>query len=620
MLLSPRDKIRSLLVEAVSAASKANTINLIGGLSALAPGPSAQTFSVERPKQADHGDFATNVALLLAKGAGKSPRALADLLLVHLPVGGSSPIAEASVAGPGFINLRFTPAFWQAHLAEILAAGESWGRGPARPTPKILLEYLSANPTGPMHFAHGRHAAVGDSLARLLRFGGYRVATEFYVNDAGNQVHTLSLSVWARYMEAAHAADPAIGAVVFPENGYKGDYIREFGRDLLARDGTRYVGAAPPADLEPIKQFAIDRCLGMIRATLDRFDVTFDSWQSERALHESGDVRATLAALDAAGFIDRHDDAVWLKTTALWGDEKDRVVVKSDGLPTYLLADIAYHRRKIAAGNDELCDIWGADHHGHIAKMRAALKAFGHDPEVLRVILIQMVSLLREGKPVAMGKREGEFVTLDAVVTEVGRDATRFFYLMRRHDTPLEFDLELAKRQSMDNPVYYVQYAHARCRAILRRATELAAPHAPLNPELATLLALPEEIAILKRLVDFPDFVADAAAAREPHRLTTFLMDLAGEFQSYYTRLQKVYGDTILPQERHRSEEGDWRANWDWRKTAARLHWVEAVSQVMRNGLGLLGVAAPEVMAKADSKTDQTTDETTQNLTKEDES
>jgi arginyl-tRNA synthetase len=246
--------------------------------------------------------------------------------------------------------------------------------------------------------------------------------------------------------------------------------------------------------------------------------------------------------------------------------------------------------------------------------MRASLKAFGQDPEALRVILIQMVSLLREGKPIAMGKREGEFITLDEVISEVGRDATRFFYLMRRHDTPLEFDLELAKRQSMDNPVYYVQYAYARCRAILRRAAELETPPAALDPDLTALLRLPEEIGILRRLVDFPDFVADAAAAHEPHRLTTFLMDLAGEFQSYYTRLQKVYGDTILPQERHRSAEGDWRARWDWRKTAARLHWVQAISQVMHNGLGILGVSAPESMARVENPA-----ASRDNLTKEDE-
>ena len=551
---------------------------------------------IERAKRPEHGDFASNVALTLAKKLGQTPRALAEAIVAKLQLGSGSPLAEATVAGPGFINLRLAPSFWQGTLTGILAAGENWGRSPARNAPKILIEYLSANPTGPMHVAHGRHAAVGDALARVLRFAGYPVTTEFYVNDAGNQVQMLALSVWARYMETARAADAGVPAAPFPENGYKGAYVREFGRELYERDGTRWVAATPPADITPIKQFAIDRALEMIRATLARFDVDFDVWQSERALHEAGEVAQTLTALDGAGFIDRHDDAVWLKTTALWGDDKDRVVVKSDGLPTYLLADIAYHRKKIARGFDELIDIWGADHHGHIARMQAALKAFGQDPALLRVILIQMVSLLRDGAPVAMGKREGEFVTLDEVIEEVGKDATRFFYLMRRHDTPLEFDLELAKRQSMDNPVYYVQYGHARCAAIRRRAAALEAPRPPLTPELAAELTLPEEISILRRLAEFPDFVADAAAAREPQRLTTFASELAGEFQSYYTRLQKVHDDTILPQERHRT--GDWRARWNWNKTAARLYWVDGVALVMRGALALLGVSAPEVMAK----------------------
>ena len=589
---SARETVREILAKAVG------ELVAEGVVGAVAP----EAISVERAKRAEHGDFASNIALALAKPAGKAPRVVAEAIVARLPRGGSSPIVEASVAGPGFINVRLAPVFWQETLAEILAAGDDWGRAPTRTAPKILLEYLSANPTGPMHVAHGRHAAVGDALARLLRFAGYPVTSEFYVNDAGNQVHMLAQSVWARYMETARAADPAVPTVPFPENGYKGDYVRDFGRTLFARDGARWVGTAPPSDIEPIRSFAIAESLGIIRATLERFDVAFDVWQSERALHEAGDVAETLAALDAKGFIDRHDDAVWLKTTALWGDDKDRVVVKSDGLPTYLLADIAYHRKKLARGFDELCDIWGADHHGHIARMQAALKAFGEDPARLRVILIQIVSLLRDGKPVAMGKREGEFVTLDEVVSEVGRDATRYFYLMRRHDTPLEFDLELAKRQSLDNPVYYVQYGHARCAAIRRRAVEMDAPQRPpLSPELAAELALPEELAILRRLAEFPDFVADAAAAREPHRLTTYVADLAGEFQSYYTQLQKVHDDTILPQERHRT--GDWQATWDWRKTAARLYWIDAIAQVMRNALGLLGVSAPESMPRPPTTT-----------------
>ncbi len=597
---SPRETVRTLLAEAVA------KLAAEGGFSAPAQ------VSIERTKRPEHGDFASNVAMTLTKAAGKPPRAVAEAILARLSVGPGALLAEATIAGPGFINLRLAPSFWQGTLAAILAAGDDWGRGPARATPKILLEYLSANPTGPMHVAHGRHAAVGDALARLLRFAGYPVTCEFYVNDAGNQVHMLSLSVWARYMEIARDSDPSVPAAPFPENGYKGAYIRDFGRALFERDGAKWVGEAPPADIEPVKNFAIERALGMIRATLTAFDVTFDVWQSERALHQAGDVAETLAALDKAGFIDRHDDAVWLKTTALWNDDKDRVVMKSDGLPTYLLADIAYHRKKLARGFDELCDIWGADHHGHIARMHAALKAFGFDPAVLQVLLIQMVSLLRDGKPVAMGKREGEFVTLDEVIAEVGRDATRFFYLMRRHDTPLDFDLEVAKRQSMDNPVYYVQYGHARCAAIRRRAVELEAPRPPLTPELASLLTLPEELTLLRKLAEFPDFVADAAAAREPQRVTTYLAELTGEFQSYYTRLQKVHGDTILPQERHRT--GDWRATWNWQKTAARLYWVDAIGQVTRNALRLLGVGAPDQMARAADET--TTEETT---TKEDE-
>jgi arginyl-tRNA synthetase len=411
----------------------------------------------------------------------------------------------------------------------------------------------------------------------------------------------LALSVWARYMDAARGEDwtnVVVPEVAFPENGYKGGYIRELGRELLEREGGRFVGPEAPEDMEPIKQFAIARCLDMIKSTLTKFDVHFDVWQSERALHDSGDVSGTLTVLEEGGYISRKDNAVFLKTTELWGDDKDRVVMKSDGLPTYLLADIAYHRKKIDRGFDELCDIWGADHHGHVPRMKAALKALGHDPERLSVLLIQMVSLLRDGKPVAMGKREGEFITLEEVIDEIGRDATRFFYLMRRHDTPLEFDLELAKRQSMDNPVYYAQYAHARCASLLRRAAELGAPSMPMSAELFSKLALPEEIALLRRLSDFPDFVSDAAAAREPHRLVAFIADLAGEFQSYYTRLQKVHGDTILPQERQRV--GNWRETWDWQKTAARLHWVEAIRRVLETALGLLGVSAPSAMKRSD--------------------
>jgi arginyl-tRNA synthetase len=596
MTSSVRSTVRALLQTAVDQVKRE-------GLLAAVP----ESVPVERTKRPEHGDYATNVALALAKSAGKQPRVLAEIIVEHLRSAGGADLSEASVAGPGFINLRLSDAFWQRRLLDILAAEGRWGQGAPKASPRVLVEYLSANPTGPLHFAHGRHAAVGDSLTRLLRFAGYDVLREFYLNDSGNQVAMLARSVWARYMEIAKGEDwtgVIVPEVAFPENGYRGEYIRELGRELLEREAGRFVGAEPPADMEPIKQFAIGRCVDMIRNTLTKFDVTFDVWQSERALHESGEVSNTLAVLEQAGFIDRRDNAVWLKTTVLWGDDKDRVVMKSDGLPTYLLADIAYHRKKIERGFDELCDIWGADHHGHVPRMQAALKALGHDPNRLSVLLIQMVSLLRDGKPVAMGKREGEFITLDEVIDEIGRDATRFFYLMRRHDTPLEFDLELAKRQSMDNPVYYAQYAHARCASLLRRAAELEAPRLPPSAELFARLNLPEEIALLRRLSDFPDFVDDAAAAREPHRLVSFISELAGEFQSYYTRLQKVHGDSVLPQERQRV--GNWRATWDWQKTAARLHWVEAIRQVIETALGLLGVSAPTVMKRIGEEGEET--------------
>ena len=588
MTSSVRNTVRVLLQSAVDQLKR-------DGILPTVP----DSIPLERSKRPEHGDYATNVALALSKAAGKQPRALAEIVVDSLRAAGGADLSAISVAGPGFINLRLSDAFWQRRLLDILAAQGRWGQGEAKSSPRVLVEYLSANPTGPLHFAHGRHAAVGDSLTRLLRFAGYDVLREYYLNDAGNQVAMLALSVWARYMEAAKGEDwtgVIVPEVAFPENGYRGNYIRELAVELLEREAGRFVGANPPADMEPIKQFTIGRCVDMIRGTLAKFDVSFDVWQSERALHESGEVASTLDALEQAGFIDRRENAVWLKTTVLWGDDKDRVVVKSDGLPTYLLADIAYHRKKIERGFDELCDIWGADHHGHVPRMQAALKALGHDPNRLSVLLIQMVSLLRDGKPVAMGKREGEFITLDEVIDEIGRDATRFFYLMRRHDTPLEFDLELAKRQSMDNPVYYAQYAHARCASLLRRATELQAPRMPPSVELFARLSLPEEISLLRRLSDFPDFVEDAAAAREPHRLVSFISDLAGEFQSYYTQLQKVHGDSVLPQERQRV--GNWRETWDWQKTDARLHWVEAIRQVLETALGLLGVSAPSVMKR----------------------
>jgi arginyl-tRNA synthetase len=449
-----------------------------------------------------------------------------------------------------------------------------------------------------MHVGHGRGAAVGDALCRLLRFAGWDVTAEYYVNDAGKQVEMLARSTWTRYMELLCAREPARGpAPPLPENGYHGEYVRDIARQLLERDGDRWAGSEAPADLGPLKAFAIEVTLAWIRETLVRFRVSFDVWFSEKSLHDSGALAAAIDELKARGLVKEEEGALWFKTTELeTGDDKDRVLRKSDGEWTYMAADLAYHANKLGRGFGHLVDIWGADHHGYVPRMKAAIKAVGGRPEQLEVLLVQFVTLLENGAKVSMGKRSGKFETLDDVIAEVGVDAARFFFLTRRHDSHIDFDLELAKKQSLDNPVFYVQYGYARACAILRRATELGVTEAEYSPELLERLALPEELAMLRQLADFPTLTREAAEAREPHRLVFFLSELAQQFQSYYTRLQKVHGDTILPQARHRV--GDWQAGWDFEKTRARLLWVRAIRQVMKNALAILGLEAPERMER----------------------
>jgi arginyl-tRNA synthetase len=557
--------------------------------------------AITRPKRAEHGDFATNIALVLAQRAGRPSRVLAEDIVGHL-VDPEGMIARVEVAGPGFLNFRIADTYWLRLLGEVLNAGDKFGRGVAASAGRINVEFVSANPTGPLHVGHGRGAAVGDALCRLLRFAGHQVGSEYYVNDAGNQVEMLARSTWVRYMELLVERDPSRGpAPAMPENGYQGEYIRDIARQLLERDGERWAGAESPADLGPIKEFAIFVGLEWIRATLQRFRVEFDHWFGEKTLHQSGALQKRVDALKASGLVKEEDGALWFRTTEMdTADDKDRVLRKSDGEWTYLAADLAYHANKLERGFSHLIDIWGADHHGYVPRMKAAMKAAGADPSQLEVLLVQFVSLLQGGEKVSMGKRSGKFETLDDVLDEVGVDAARFFFLTRRHDSHIDFDLELAKKQSLDNPVFYVQYGHARACAILRRAVELGIDEAPYSLELAERLKLAEEINVLRRLADFPTLVAEAAAAREPHRLVFFLTELAQEFQSYYTRLQKVHGDTVLPQRRNRT--GDWQATWDFDKTRARLLWVRAIRQVMKNALTLLGVEAPERMDRIPSE------------------
>ncbi len=575
--MSLRDRVRTELAAALEACRAEGLFS--GELPEVA---------LERPRRPEHGDLATNVALTLSKRAGKPPRAVAEALARALSA--SKLLTGVEIAGPGFLNLRIAPAELVGLVSQIRRAGREYGRGAPQGGPRILLEFVSANPTGPVHLAHGRHAALGDALARLLAFAGYDLEREFYVNDWGNQTRNLARSMWARYMEARGQSVP------FPEDGYHGDYIRDAGKALAEEVGARYEAALEPENLDEIRDWALSRFLAWIKATLARFEVRFDQFRSEAELHHSGKVRELLAALIAGGHTYEKDGARWLKAIELAGDERDRVIEKSDGTLPYVLADIAYHLDKLERGFGRVIDIWGADHHGHIPGIRAGLRAAGRDPAGFEVLLVQMVKLLRDGEEIKMSKRAGQLITLDEILDEVGKDATRWFFLSRRHDASIDFDLELAKKQTFDNPVYYVQYGHARCCAILRRAFQLepSLEGRMAGPADLSRLALEDELAIVRRMADFPEDVADAARALEPHRMVFFAYELAQSFQSYFTRLQKVHGDTILPQERHRT--GDWRASWDWDKTLARLQWVEAIRMTLANALAIVGISAPDRM------------------------
>jgi arginyl-tRNA synthetase len=436
----------------------------------------------------------------------------------------------------------------------------------------VQVEFVSANPTGPLHVGHGRGAALGDAIAELLIAIGYQVEREFYINDAGTQVRLLGESVWARLQEAAGRA------TTFPESGYHGEYVRDVASQLGAADpGLGALGTQEGVRACAERGAAL--LLDEIKTDLRDFGVVFDSWFSEKRLFESGEVESALATLRAGGYLYEDGQAVGFRASD-FGDEKDRILIRSTGEPTYFTSDIAYHANKIRRGFDKLINIWGADHGGYVPRVKAAIHALGHDPEILQVILLQMVRVLRGGQPVAMSKRSGQFVELREVVSEVGRDAARFLFLTRRSESQLDFDIEVAKQQSMDNPVFYVQYAHARACSMARKADEagLAGPFADAD---LSLLALPEELQLLKRLAGYPEMVRNAALACEPHRVTAYLHELAAAFHGYFTR----YKDS---EERVISENRD--------LSRARLAMVAAVRQVVANGLDLLGVTAPERM------------------------
>ena len=553
-----KERIVSLIEEALAVCRRQGSL----------PEGELPFIEVELTKDPAHGDYATNIAMVLASRAKKNPRLIAEMLTRAMD-DRDGLLEKIEIAGPGFINFSVRTGAWVSLLEEVHRLKNRYGMPDIGRGRRVQVEFVSANPTGPLHIGHARGAVVGDVIARILEAAGYAVSREYYINDAGNQMHNLGRSVWFRYLELLDRP------VEFPENCYQGDYIRDLAAQVLSREGEAWLARGQDAAVPPFTDFAAGAILEGIRADLDAFGVVFDVYFSERELYREDGVARLLAELEGQGFIYREGDTLWFKTTA-FGDDKDRVVVRQNGDPTYFAADIAYHRNKYRRGFERVIDIWGADHHGYIPRMYAGIQAMGYSREALEIVLVQLVNLLRDGRPVAMSTRSGEFVTLREVVDEVGRDAARYNFLMRRSDSHLDFDLELAKRQSNENPVYYVQYAHARICSILRTAAERGFAVPGYSEAKLDRLTLSEETDLIKAITRFPEVVAGAAGALEPHRLTFYLNDLAGLFHSYYNRNKVLSEDAEM--------------------SGARLFLVQSVRIVLRNALGLLGVSAPESM------------------------
>jgi len=535
-------------------------------------------FTVEVPADLKFGDLATNVALVLARQAGKPPRVVAETVLARLRDPGGW-LASAEIAGPGFINVRFTPAFWRMLLAEALAAGDAYGRSDTGAGRRVHVEFVSANPTGPLHVGHGRGAVLGDVAARLLEAAGFQVEREYYVNDFGRQMDVLGRSTWIRYRQL-RGED-----VQLAEDAYPGEYLVDVARALAAEHGEELATASEADAIARCRDFAARLLLAGIREDLARFGVRFDRFVSERALHSDGVFVRARAALPPDLLYDE-EGALFFRTTR-FGDEKDRAIVRGNGEPTYFGGDVAHYHCTLGRGFDGLVNVLGADHHGYVARLRAVVAGLGFDPALLRVLLVQLVNLIRAGEPVRMGKRAGEFVTLREVMDEVGVDAARFFFLLRKADSPLDFDLDLAKKQSTDNPVFYVQYAHARASSVLRHAAaefpDIAVAPAALAAAPLDRLADPAELALIRLLAGWPRLVESAAEAHEPHRVAFYLGEVAAGFHGLWNKGKEttslrflVAGDVAL--------------------TTARLALVQAVAFVIASGLRVFGVEPVEEM------------------------
>jgi arginyl-tRNA synthetase len=531
--------------------------------------PGGARVEIEVPRDPDHGDWSTNVALTLAKTARRAPRDVAKTLVDALELD-PGVIAAVEIAGAGFINFRLAPAWLQETVRRVLADPGAYGASDAGKGERILLEYVSANPTGPLNIVSARAASLGDTLLRLLNATGHRAEGEFYVNDAGLQAELFGASVRTRFQERI-----GVPAAPIPEEGYQGAYVADLAAALDEAQGRAWLALPEKEQRARFGRWGIDQNLEIQRHDLERFGARMDRYFLESGLHAGGAVQEARAMLEKRGVLDEREGAVWFRSTE-FGDQEDRVIVRSNGEPTYFLADTAYHHDKFNRGFDRLIDILGPDHHGHVQRMQGVLDALGWDKSKFEVIVAQWVRLLRGGETVKMSKRGGEFITLEELVDEVGVDAARFFFLMRRAESPMDFDLELAVKRSEDNPVYYVQYAHARIAHVLDYARAQGVPEPdPERADLA-LLAEPETLTLLRGLGAFPSLVLASARSREPHRIPAFLKDLAAKFHSFYHQHRVVTSDAPL--------------------TAARLLLTKATGAVFRRGLGLLGVSAPEAM------------------------
>lgn len=521
---------------------------------------------LETPNNKDNGDYATNIAMQLTKLAKKPPRAIAEAILEKLNTDGTS-IESIEIAGPGFINIKLKTDYLGGIVKTVLEQGENYGRSNFGNKQKVQVEFVSANPTGDLHLGHARGASLGDSLSNVLDFAGYDVAREYYINDAGNQVHNLANSVEARYFQAL-GLDKEM-----PEDGYQGPDIINIGKMLAAEYGDKYVNTPDEERYAFFRQYGLEHELEKLKTDLANFRVSFDVWFSETSLYENGKIDVALDKLRANGHVFEEDGATWFRSTT-FGDDKDRVLIKNDGTYTYLTPDIAYHEDKLFRGFDKLINIWGADHHGYIPRMKAAIEALGYGNDTLEVSVVQMVQLYKDGEKFKMSKRTGKAVTLRELVEEVGLDAVRYFFAMRSGDSQMDFDLDLAISQSNENPVYYAQYAHARISSILRQADENGMA---VSVDNVSLLQAEKELELLKKIGDFPQVISDSARIRSPHRVATYIQELAATFHSFYNA-EKV----LDPDNRELS--------------GARLALITITRTTIANALKLIGVSAPEKM------------------------